>query len=137
MANNTALTGGVIASTQGTVNNNKNTFTTGGALSITDVQNTASFKGTAVGGAIGVGSELGKSGAGVGNKPGNASSTSSAGISGIAGNTVVRTGDAQTGLKPVFDADKVQREINAQVAMTTAFTQQAGKTEGDYAQKQT
>ena len=134
--NNTDLKGGVIASTQGAVDNNKNSFTTGGALSITDIQNTASFKGTAVGGTVGVGSELGKSGAGVGNKSGNASSTTTAGISGIAGNTAVRTGDAETGLKPIFDADKVQKEINAQVTITTAFTQQAGRAVGDYAENQ-
>ena len=130
--NNTALTGGVISSNQQAINDNKNTFTTGGALSITDIQNTASFKGTAVGGTIGVGSELGKSGAGVGNKSGNASITSSAGISGIAGNTAVRTGDAETGLRPIFDAEKVQKDINAQVAITQTFTKESGKAADTY-----
>ena len=124
--NNTDLKGAVIASTQSAVDNNKNSFTTGGALTISDIQNTASFRGTAVGVSVGVGSQLGASGAGVGNKSGNASSVSSAGISGIAGNTAVRTGDAETGLQRIFDADKVQKDINAQVAITTAFTQQVG-----------
>ena len=134
--NNTDLKGAVISSTQSAVDSGKNSFTTGGALTITDIQNQASFSGKAVGGTVGVGSQLGSSGAGVGNKSGNAASTSTAGISGIAGNTAVRTGDAETGLKPIFDADKVQKDINAQVAITTAFTQQAGKAVGDYAGRQ-
>ena len=47
------------------------------------------------------------------------SSTSSAGIPGIAGNTAVRTGDAETGLKPISDADKVQKDINVQETFTS------------------
>jgi len=133
VANNTALTGGVIASAQSAVDNARNSFTTGGSLSITDLQNTASFKGTAVGASVGVGTQpaggMGLSGVGVGigSAGGNASSTTTAGISGIAGNTTVRTGDAETGLQRIFDADKVQREINAQVAITQAFTREAPK----------
>ena len=135
VANNTSLTGGVIASTQTAVDGKANTFTTGGALTITDVQNTASFKGTAVGGTIGVGSQLGSSGAGVGKMQGSAASTTTSGISGIAGNQAVRTGDAETGLKPIFNADKVQKDIDAQVKITTAFGQQGAKAIGDYAGK--
>ena len=133
MNNNTALKGGVISSTLGAVDNNKNTFTTGNQLTITDIQNTASFKGTAVGVSVGVGTQpaggMGLSGVGVGlgSTSGNASSTSSGGISGIAGNTAVRTGDAETGLQQIFDADKVQKDINAQVAITQAFSREAPK----------
>jgi deoxycytidylate deaminase len=39
----------------------------------------------------------------------------------------VRTGDANTGLQRIFDADKVQREVNAQVAITAAFSKEAPK----------
>ncbi|MFN5350363.1 MAG: hypothetical protein ACK5A0_12635, partial [Polaromonas sp.] len=133
VAKNTALVGAVIASTQGAVDNNKNTFTTGGSLTITDIQNTASFKGTAVGVSLDVGQKPGGGtgttglGVGLGSTGGNAASTSTAGISGIAGNTAVRTGDAETGLKPIFDAAKVQREINAQVQITQAFSKEAPK----------
>ena len=63
-------------------------------------------------------------------------STSTAGISGIAGNTAVRSTDAQTGLKPIFDAAKVQREIDAQTEITQAFGKEASKAVGDYAQVQ-
>ena len=134
--NNTDLKGGVIASTQQAINDNKNTFTTGDALSITDVQNTASFKGTAVGVSAGFSDGKPSGGAGTGSTGGNAASTSSAGISGIAGNTAVRSTDTETGIKPIFDADKVQKEINAQVAITQAFGQQASKAIGDHAATQ-
>jgi hypothetical protein len=74
--------------------------------------------------------------AGVGSTGGNASSTTTAGISGIAGNTAVRTGDAETGLQRIFDADKVQKEINAQVAITQAFGKEATKAGAQFAQDQ-
>ena len=149
-AGNTALVGSVIASTQAAVDANKNSFTTGGSLSITDKQNSASYSGNgySVGASFNTSDVKGKDGstsskttpggsAGVGSTGGNAASTSSAGISGIAGNTAVRTGDANTGLTRIFDAEKVQREINAQVAITGAFGQQASKAIGDYAATQT
>ena len=131
--NNTDLKGGVISSTQQAINNNKNSLSTGGALSITDIQNTASFSGKAVGASLGAGTQpaggtgLSGVGVGLGSTGGNAASTSSAGISGIAGNTAVRTGDAETGLQQIFDADKVQKDINAQVAITQAFSREAPK----------
>ncbi len=58
-----------------------------------------------------------------------------AGISGMAGNAAVRTGDAETGLEPIFDA-AVRQEIDAQVAITAAFGQQASRAVGDYAAEQ-
>ena len=64
----------------------------------------------------------------------SANSTTTAGISGIAGNTAVRSTDAQSGIKPIFDAAKVQREVDAQTEITQYFGQQASKAVGDYAQ---
>ncbi len=136
VAKNTALVGAVIASNQAALDNARNSFRTGGALSITDIQNTASFRGTAVGGSVGFSDGKPTGSAGVGSTGGNASSTTTAGISGIAGNTSVRTGDAETGLKPIFDADKVQKEINAQVAITQAFGKEATKAGAQFAQDQ-
>jgi filamentous hemagglutinin len=142
VAKNTALVGAVIASNQAALENARNSFRTGGALSITDIQNTASFKGEAVGASVGVGTQpagsMGLSGVGVGigSAGGNAASTTTAGISGIAGNTAVRTGDAETGLQRIFDADKVQREINAQVAITQAFTREAPKAVATFSDNQ-
>jgi hypothetical protein len=72
-------------------------------------------------------------GAGIGSDKGEASSTSSAGISGIAGNTAVRSTDAETGIQKIFDAAKVQREIDAQVQITQAFGKEASKAVGTYA----
>ena len=65
-----------------------------------------------------------------------ASSTTQAGISGIAGDNAARTGDAPTGLKPIFDKDKVRAEVQAQVAITAEFGRQASRAVGDYAAAQ-
>ncbi|WP_371435253.1 hemagglutinin repeat-containing protein [Polaromonas sp.] len=130
--NNTDLKGGVIASTQAAVDNSKNSFTTGGTLTTSDIQNSASFNGSAFGVSVDVGTQPGKLGVsgvgvGIGSDKGEASSVTTAGISGIAANTAVRTGDVETGLKPIFDAAKVQREIDAQVAITQAITRETYK----------
>ncbi|MEF9388775.1 adhesin, partial [Ralstonia solanacearum species complex bacterium KE056] len=81
------------------------------------------------------GGRISPTGAGVGQDSGSASSTTTSGISGIAGNTAVRTGDAETGIAKIFDADKVQREINAQMQITLAFSQQAGQAVSNYVDK--
>lgn len=134
VAGNTALKGSVIASTDYAVDTGANSFTTGGALSISDIQNQAAYKGSAY--SVTVGSSAGTSSAGIGKDKADVSSTSSSGISGIAGNTAVRSTDAETGIKPIFDAAKVQNEINAQVAITQAFSREAPKAVADFAAKQ-
>jgi filamentous hemagglutinin len=138
--NNTDLKGSVIASTQGAVDSGKNTFTTGGALTTSDIQNRASYRGDAAGVDVNVGEQAGKFGlsgvgAGIGSNKGAASSTSASGISGIAGNTAVRSTDAPTGIKPIFDADIVQKEINAQMQITQAFSREAPKAIEDFSAK--
>ncbi len=135
---NTNLTGAVIASTEAAVANNANSFTTGGALTLSDVQNTASYTGTAAGVSVNTGIQGGQFGvngvgAGVGTDRGSASSTTTAGISGIAGNTAIRTGDAQTGITPIFDAAQTQREIDARVQITQAFGREASTAWGTHA----
>ncbi len=72
----------------------------------------------------------------MGSESGNAASTSTAGISGVAGNKEARTGDASTSLKTIFDADKVKKEIEAQVTITQEFGKQAGKAITDYSNGQ-
>ena len=134
---NTDLKGAVIASTQVAVAQARNTFTTG-SLSFSDIRNSASYQGKAAGISVDVGQQAGKFGVsgvgvGIGSDKGEASSISAAGISGIAGNTAVRSTDAETGIKPIFDAAKVQREINAQVAITQAFSKEAPKAVATYA----
>ncbi|OQS28603.1 hypothetical protein B0T40_24835 [Chromobacterium haemolyticum] len=75
------------------------------------------------------------SGIGFGNDSGSADSETRSGISGVAGNTAARTGDAQTGLKPIFDADKVQKEVDAQAQITQTFGQQASSLVGEIAKE--
>ena len=133
VANNTDLKGGAITSTQKAVDDKTNSFSTGGQLTATDVQNTASYKGTASGISIDVGKQDGKFGVagvgiGAGSDKGSATSTTAAGITGIAGNKDARTGDLDTGLQKIFDQTKVQKKIDAEVAITQAFTKQVGPT---------
>jgi filamentous hemagglutinin len=135
---NTDLKGGVIASNQAAVDQGKNSFTTGGALTTTDVQNTAHYEAKtesiSIGGGAAADSKgISGTGIGYGRDKGDASSTTSAGISGIAGNAAVRSTDAETGLKPIFDADKVQRDVDAQAQITQAFTRDAPKAVAGFA----
>jgi filamentous hemagglutinin len=137
---NTDLQGAVIASTQAAIDQGKNHFSTGGTLTTSDLHNQAHYEGQAVGINLNAGQQGGKHvvngvGAGVGQDSGSANSTTTAGISGIAGDQSVRTGDT-TGIERIFDQNKVQREIDAQVAITAEFGKQASKAVGDYAQAQ-
>jgi filamentous hemagglutinin len=75
--------------------------------------------------------------AGFGHDTGSAASTTRSGVSGIAGNKDVRTGDKETGIARIFDADKVQKEVDAQTQITQAFGQVAPKAIADYADSQT
>jgi filamentous hemagglutinin len=139
---NTDLKGGVIASTQAAVDQGKNSFTTGGNLSTTDIQNSASYsvKATSVGVSTGDTATLrGNAGLGVGtgSDKASAASTTQAGISGIAGNAAVRSTDGETGLQRIFDKDKVQRDVDAQATITEAFSRQAPKAVADFAASQT
>ncbi|MFT3759167.1 hemagglutinin repeat-containing protein [Thauera sp.] len=135
----TTLTGAVIASTQQAVDDNLNRFSTGGSLTLTDLENKADYD--ARGASINIGTGISTNGqltpqgtsAGFGEDSDSAHSTTTAGISSIAGDTAVRTGDAPTGIAPIFDADTVQKEIDAQVKITQTFNQYAPKAAADFA----
>ncbi|MDO9216617.1 MAG: hypothetical protein Q7U14_05050, partial [Lacisediminimonas sp.] len=139
VAKNTTLTGGALTSTQAAVDAQRNRLTTGGTLATSDVQNQASYNAASTSANFGTGFDpSGKlvpagTGAGVGRDSGSDSSTTQAAISGIAGNTAGRTGDSETGIKQIFDADKVQREINAQVQITQTFGTNASRAVANYA----
>ncbi|WP_417582467.1 hypothetical protein [Nitrincola sp.] len=111
------------------MDNNLNHYQATAGTETQDLLNSASYDASSA--SISIGSSGG--GAGVGNDSGSASSTSTAGISGIAGNETARTGDVETGLNPIFDQDRVRQEIDAQVAITAEFGQQASKLVGDIA----
>ena len=139
VAGDTTLKGGVITSTEAALQAQNNGFETGGKLAMSDLHNHAEYDASSV--SVSVGTSISSSGAwtpsgsgmGFGNDSGSADSETRSGISGIAGNQNARTGDAQTGLKPIFDADKVQQDIDAQTLITQSFGQQASKLVGDYA----
>ncbi|MEN5182088.1 hypothetical protein ABE501_20230 [Comamonas testosteroni] len=112
VAGDTTLKGGAITSTQKAVDEGKNSFHTGGQLVMSDLQNQAEYNASGSQMTLGEDSSLGSSSAGVGRDNGSASSTTQAGISGIAGNTSARTGDKETGLKPIFDKECYRSEFS-------------------------
>ncbi len=136
---NTDLKGGAITSTQAAIDQNLSRFETGGTLTTSDIQNKADYKASAIGFSAGTSGNLGgalkPSGTsiGFGKDSGSASSTTQAAISGIAGNKNARTGDKETGIQKIFDADKVQKEIDAQVVITQTFGREAPKAAADFA----
>ena len=138
----TDLTGAVITSTQSAIDTNQNGFTTSGTLTLSDLQNKAAYSAKAT--SVNLGSSMsfdgklvpGGTGVGFGSDKGEASSTTLAAISGLAGNTAARTGDVETGIQKIFDAQKVQREIDAQTKITQMFNQLAPKAAADYASSQ-
>uniref|UniRef100_UPI002FC89DFC hemagglutinin repeat-containing protein n=1 Tax=Hydrogenophaga sp. TaxID=1904254 RepID=UPI002FC89DFC len=149
----TTLAGGAITSTDKAVQENRNQFETGGELITSDLQNHARFEaeGYSVNVALAIQGADAKTpeqkakapaapaknegSAGIGEDSGEASSVTTAAISGIAGNTEARTGDAETGITPIFDKDRVLQEIDAQIKITAEFGKGASKAIGDYATK--
>jgi filamentous hemagglutinin len=139
---NTTLTGGAITSTQVAVDQQKNTFHTEGTLTATDINNKADYQAKSVAVNIGAGfspsGQLAPQGTGVGlGKDGDSqSSITQAAITDIAGDTQAHTGDGKPSLVNRFDAERVQKEITAQVQITQLFGQQAGSRLSEYAQQQ-
>jgi len=119
VAGNTNLVGGVIASTQAAVDAGANSFHTGGSLTMTDVVNQASHDGS--GFSVTAGYNTTPS-AGYGSVGGGQTGASAAGISGIAGNTAVRTGDPSGGVQPGPSADSILGDVNAQIFITNTAT---------------
>ena len=138
---NTDLKGAVIASTEQAVQDGKNRFATAG-LTLSDIANKAEYSASSTsvnfGSAMSFEGKLAPSGtgAGIGTASGSAASTTRSGISGIAGNQAVRSGDAETGIAKIFDADKVKQDIAAQVQITQLFGQQASQIVDSYAESQ-
>ncbi len=131
------LKGAVISSTDKAVEDGLNSFTAA-SLAISDIQNQASYSGKSVGVNIGSSVSLdgnlaaGGTSAGLGKEGGKADSVTQSGISGIAGNTKVRTGDEESGIDRIFDAERVQKEISAQVTITQTFTENAHRAVNTY-----
>jgi filamentous hemagglutinin len=111
---NTDLKGGAITSTQAAIDNNKNSFQTSGSLTTSDIENKASYEAKSVSVSVGAGASpmpgqglsSTLSGVGMGKDSGSTSSTTTAGISGIAGDTTKRTGDNAQGIGKIFEPTK-------------------------------
>ena len=146
----TNLTGGAITSTDVAIDDDRNIFTTAGqtasealesgALTLSDIGNRASYDaestsvGLSSGGKDSGESSTGLSGIGTGRDDGEASSTTVAAISGLAGNQAARTGDAESGIAPIFDADNVRKDVEAQTTITQEFGSKASQLVGNIAQ---
>ena len=127
------LRGGAITSTQRALDEGKNSFSYA-SISLSDIQNTAAYDASSAGASIGFGSA--GSSAGAGNDRGHASSVTTSGVSGLIGDQGKRTGDKEQGIAPIFDANKVQQEVNAQVQITQTFGPVAARAVADFAQGQ-
>jgi filamentous hemagglutinin len=124
----TDLIGGVIASSQSAIDSGKTSFTSEQGVTQTDIVNSASYSANSA--AISVSTEATKTqgiGAGIGQDSGNAATVTKAGIG------VSTEQDTTAAIKPIFDAQKVQAEVNAQVAITQAFTLEAPKAVASFA----
>lgn len=130
VAGNTALNGGVIASTDAAVQGERNRFQTAGTLTQSDIDNHADY--AARGFSVAVGAAAG---AATGAGEDHASSTTRSGISGIAGNVAVRSGDPQTGIVNRFDADKVSRQLSGQLSVGAAFAREASQALEGYVER--
>jgi filamentous hemagglutinin len=134
---NTDLKGGVITSTEAALQDGSNHFSTE-SLTMSDIENHADYNATGISANIGSVASMdggltpGTSSAGFAQRDGSASSVTSSGISGIAGNSSARTGDQESGIKPIFDLAKVQSEIDAQVKITQQFGEQASTALSNY-----
>ncbi|MET3516420.1 filamentous hemagglutinin [Pseudacidovorax sp. 1753] len=145
----TTLVGGVIESTQAAIDKGRNSFETGGTLTIRDLQNVSQSSGSsyAANGSLSLGyttkddpnptwdPKKGQSaappggGAGIGSTSSSTQSVTVAGISGIAGSQSVRTGDNSTvgTLVKDWNTQNILRDVQAQasiVATTTGYVVQ-------------
>ena len=155
----TDLKGGVISSTQAAIDEKKNSFQTA-SLTTSDIENHSTYKASgysvsgSVSGSLGdqstattdadktaannaaTNSRPGGS-AGVGRSSGSQTSTTKAGISGIAGDTSVRTGDDSSAgtLVSRWDTNALIKNVQAQTQLTAEFGQRAAYEIGTYADK--
>lgn len=162
----TVLEGAQITSTQAAIDDHRNSFSSPSVVvqDITNHSNTqgqAFGVGSSVSGRDGKG-ETGSSGqtsgsssaqggnnaqtqqqggkpsysGGIGSIDQQATSVSTAGISGIAGDQAVRTGQASTSLVNTFNEAESMANLNAQVAITQAFSSVAPQAVAEFAESQ-
>jgi filamentous hemagglutinin len=129
----TDLVGGAITSSDKAEQDKKNSFASAGGVTTTDLDNKSALNASSVSVSINTGSGSTGGMAGFGSVKAKQASTT-----GVAGNKGARTGDAETGLKPVFtqaDVDKINKSLSTQTAITGEFGKNAAKFVGDTAGK--
>jgi len=157
----TGLVGGVVSSTQAAIDAGRNTFTSAGGVTTTDITNHSDFEaeGYSLSGGVNFSAgdqskeaTVGKSeadkkaaknalnsngvldrSAGYASESGSQTSVSKAGISGVAGDTSVRTGDAQSQLDKPKDTNELIKDVQGQAQITAQFGRQAAEEWGTYA----
>ncbi|QNK67635.1 hemagglutinin repeat-containing protein [Variovorax sp. PAMC26660] len=166
VAGNTDLKGAVIESTQAAIDAGKNSFATGGTLTMSDLKNVSQSSGDSysVSGGIGIGyttaptagtattpaqgmgaawsgpNNVPSGSAGVGSYSGsNQSSVTKSGISGIAGDQSVRTGDNSSAgtLVKDWNTKEIIKNVQAQSYLTEQFNGSAAKAVGEFANGET
>lgn len=135
---NTALKGAKIASTDQAVDEGRNQFQTA-SLATSAINNKSEYKAESQSFSAGGGYSGGKSfmngaGVGIGSASGSESSVTASGVSGIAGDTTVRSDkDSSKALVKNWDGKQLQEDVEAQAKIMEAFTKEAGKAVENYA----
>ncbi|WP_395351204.1 hemagglutinin repeat-containing protein [Variovorax sp. UC122_21] len=162
VAGNTDLKGAVIEGTQAAIDRKRNNFSTGGSLTTSDLQNLSQSSGSSysVSGGLNLGyttapaaatdtapardmtaswtgpGDRPSGAAGVGSDSGNSqASITRSGISGIAGDHSVRTGDNSSAgtLVKDWNTQTIVKNVQAQAQITQQFSQNATRAWGDLA----
>ena len=163
---NTNLTGAVIESTQAAIDGKKNNFSTGGSLTMSDLQNVSQSSGSSysVSGSVGfmaggasdqqaamrmdhnmsesqvaaASNTMPSGSAGAGSYSSSQTSTTKSGISGVAGDQGVRTGDNSSAgtLVKDWNTQNIVKNVQAQAQLTQQFNQNAAREIGTYAGNQ-
>ncbi|WP_218690413.1 hemagglutinin repeat-containing protein [Psychrobacter sp. BF1] len=131
----TDLIGGAITTTDAALAAGLNNYVSKGGITTRDIENTSSHKGSAIQVGISLGMTNNKpqgntNGLGYGTDSDSDSSTTRAGITGIAGNSGITTDNREEyagALENVFDETRVNEELGAQVEITQAFDQERRK----------
>ena len=139
VAGKTTLIGGAITTTDAAVAAGRNNYTSLGGITTQDIENTTSYEGDAIQVGVSLGNTTDKpqatmNGLGYGTDGDSDSSTTRAGITGIAGNSGITTDNQAEyagALVNAFDATRVNEELGAQTIITKEFGKEAPKAVGD------
>lgn len=131
----TDLIGGAITTTDKALELGLNKYVSKGGITTQDIENTSSYDGDAIQVGISLGMTDNKpqgntNGLGYGTDSDSDSSTTRAGITGIAGNSGITTDNQAEyagALENVFDETRVNEELGAQTQITQAFDQERRK----------